>query len=109
MTPEERQVRAWIQRVVHHAAVDWVREHARPEGVVFVSLEEGEGVWAPEILESEGWLWYQDCLLRLTPRDQGVLQALAQGWRPIELAHQMSCSVRTVRRSIRRIRCQCPY
>jgi DNA-directed RNA polymerase specialized sigma24 family protein len=109
MTPEERQVWAWTRQVLHHAAVDWVREHAGPEGVVFVSLEEGEAVWAPEILESEGRLWYQDCLLRLTPRDQGVLQALAQGWRPIELAHQMSCSVRTIRRSIRRIRRQCPY
>ncbi len=58
--------------------MDWVREHSRPERVVFVSLEEGEAVWAP-ILESEGRLWYRDCLLRLTPRDQGVFVA---GTRP---------------------------
>ena len=109
MTPEERQVRAWIQQVLHHAAVDWVREHARPEGVMCVPLEEGEGVWAPESLESETRLWYQECLAQLTPRDQWVLQALAQGWRPVELARQVPCSVRTIRRSIQRIRHQCPY
>ncbi len=109
MTREERQVRAWIRTVLRHAAIGWVREHTPPDGIVWVPLEEGEDVWDPEDTESAARLWYLDCLPRLTPRDRWVLQALAQGWRPGELANKAHCHVRTIRRSIYRIRRQCPF
>ena len=52
--------------------------------------------------------WLADCLPRLTRRQRVVVSAVYQGMTTGEIAQQIQCTPRTVRRVVERIRRQCP-
>lgn len=110
MTVEERQLRAWIRHVLRHAAIRWARNQGRQQPLDTISMGLKEGfVWDMHCAVGlEDTLWMDDCLPRLRPRDQTILQAIAQGWRPVDIARRVGCDVSTVRRAIGRIRRMCP-
>ena len=114
MTVEERQLRAWVRRVLRHAAIRWMQRQARQYPPTRVPLEnEEERIW-PEITprdntpDADARLWMIQCLPRLTGREQQVFHALYQGQTPQTIAHQLQCDVSTVRRILYRIRRRCP-
>lgn len=107
MTIEERQIRAWINRVFRHAAIRWVRTQAHQSVPSPLSWDDQEvqKLWLSEELNS--WVGLSMSLSPLPWRDQQVLRALYQGWTQVEIAQALHCSTRTVRRAIQRIRRQC--
>jgi RNA polymerase sigma factor (sigma-70 family) len=111
MSNEEKQLRAWLRVTLRRAAIRWLRAQKRYEDTMIPHDEEGMMTWCTdtyEDLEAEVRVWMVHCLRRLNPRDQQILQAVADGRTPSEIAQMLHCDVSTVRRRIYGIRQDCP-
>lgn len=109
---DQKQLWAWIHTVLRHAASDW-RQQQSPREVVQDPtdsiFEKEEHVWTPlhtASLEDEvmARMMYAELQDHLSPREHFILGGQLLGWSQDDLATQLHCHVRTIRRDQQHIR-----